>query len=26
VLDLGGSFRIETEPGTGTRATVEIPL
>jgi len=26
VLDLGGSFRIETEPGTGTRAIVEIPL
>jgi signal transduction histidine kinase len=26
VLDLGGSFRIETEPGMGTRATVEIPL
>ena len=26
VLDLGGSLRIDTEPGTGTRATVEIPL
>jgi signal transduction histidine kinase len=26
VLDLGGSLRIETEPGTGTRATVELPL
>ena len=25
VLDLGGSLRIETEPGTGTRATVEMP-
>jgi signal transduction histidine kinase len=25
VLDLGGSFRIETEPGTGTRAIVELP-
>ncbi|MDQ2673725.1 MAG: HAMP domain-containing histidine kinase [Chloroflexota bacterium] len=26
VLDLGGSLRIDTEPGVGTRATVEIPL
>ena len=26
VLDLGGSLRIDTEPGAGTRATVEIPL
>ncbi|HEU4525916.1 MAG TPA: HAMP domain-containing sensor histidine kinase [Gemmatimonadales bacterium] len=26
VLDLGGTLRIDTEPGTGTRATVEIPL
>jgi two-component system nitrogen regulation sensor histidine kinase NtrY len=25
ILDLGGSLRIETEPGAGTRATVEIP-
>ncbi|HEX2220429.1 MAG TPA: ATP-binding protein [Gemmatimonadales bacterium] len=25
ILDLGGSFRIDTEPGAGTRATVEIP-
>jgi signal transduction histidine kinase len=25
ILDLGGALRIETEPGTGTRATVEIP-
>jgi signal transduction histidine kinase len=25
ILDLGGSFRIDTEPGSGTRATVEIP-
>jgi two-component system, NtrC family, nitrogen regulation sensor histidine kinase NtrY len=25
VLDLGGSLRMETEPGTGTQATVEIP-
>jgi len=25
VLDLGGSLRIDTEPGAGTRATVEIP-
>jgi signal transduction histidine kinase len=26
VLDFGGSLRIDTEPGAGTRATVEIPL
>jgi signal transduction histidine kinase len=26
VLDMGGSLRIDTEPGAGTRATVEIPL
>jgi signal transduction histidine kinase len=26
VLDFGGSLRIHTEPGAGTRATVEIPL
>jgi signal transduction histidine kinase len=26
VLDLGGSLRVDTEPGAGTRATVEIPL
>ena len=26
VLDFGGSLRIDTEPGSGTRATVEIPL
>ncbi|MGH7580704.1 MAG: sensor histidine kinase, partial [Gemmatimonadales bacterium] len=25
ILDLGGSLRVETEPGTGTRATVEVP-
>jgi len=25
VLDLGGSLRMETEPGTGTQATVDIP-
>jgi two-component system, NtrC family, nitrogen regulation sensor histidine kinase NtrY len=25
VLDLGGSLRIDTEPGSGTRATVELP-
>jgi signal transduction histidine kinase len=25
VLDLGGSLRIETEPGAGTRAVVELP-
>jgi signal transduction histidine kinase len=24
VLDLGGTLRIETEPGSGTRATVEL--
>jgi len=26
ILDLGGALRIETEPGAGTRATVEIPV
>ena len=25
VLDLGGALRIETEPGAGTRAMVELP-
>lgn len=25
-LDLGGAFRIETEPGAGTRAIVELPV
>jgi signal transduction histidine kinase len=25
VLDLGGSLRIETQPGAGTRAIVELP-
>ena len=25
ILDLGGALRIETEPGSGTRAMVEIP-
>jgi signal transduction histidine kinase len=25
ILDMGGALRIETEPGAGTRATVEIP-
>ncbi len=25
VLDLGGTLRLETEPGTGTRAIVELP-
>ena len=25
VLDLGGSLRIETAPGSGTRAIVELP-
>ena len=26
VLDLGGTLRVETEPGRGTRMTVELPL
>jgi signal transduction histidine kinase len=26
VLDLGGSLRIETAPGSGTRAILELPL
>ena len=26
VLDLGGTLRIETEPGAGTRAIVELPV
>ena len=26
VLDLGGSLRVDTEPGAGTRATIEIPV
>ena len=26
VLDLGGALRIDTEPGAGTRAVVELPL
>jgi signal transduction histidine kinase len=25
VLDLGGTLRIETAPGAGTRAIVELP-
>jgi signal transduction histidine kinase len=25
ILDLGGALRIDTEPGNGTRATVEVP-
>ncbi|MBA3316628.1 MAG: HAMP domain-containing protein [Gemmatimonadales bacterium] len=25
ILDLGGALRIDTEPGAGTRATIEIP-
>jgi signal transduction histidine kinase len=25
ILDMGGALRIDTEPGAGTRATVEIP-
>jgi signal transduction histidine kinase len=25
VLDLGGTLRIQTEPGVGTRAVVELP-
>jgi signal transduction histidine kinase len=25
ILDLGGALRIDTEPGSGTRATVEVP-
>ena len=25
ILDLGGAMRMETEPGKGTRATVEVP-
>jgi signal transduction histidine kinase len=25
ILDLGGALRIETEPGAGTRAILEIP-
>jgi signal transduction histidine kinase len=25
VADLGGALRIETEPGAGTRAIVELP-
>ncbi|MBA3894384.1 MAG: HAMP domain-containing protein [Gemmatimonadales bacterium] len=25
ILDLGGALRIDTEPGAGTRATVDIP-
>ena len=25
ILDLGGALRLDTEPGAGTRATVEIP-
>jgi signal transduction histidine kinase len=25
ILDLGGTLRIDTEPGAGTRATVEVP-
>jgi len=26
VLDLGGALRIETEPGAGTRAIIELPV
>jgi signal transduction histidine kinase len=26
ILDLGGALRVDTEPGAGTRATVEIPV
>ncbi len=26
VLDLGGALRIETTPGAGTRAIVELPV
>jgi signal transduction histidine kinase len=26
VLDLGGTLRIETAPGSGTRAILELPL
>jgi signal transduction histidine kinase len=26
VLDLGGSLRVETEPGAGTRAVVDLPV
>jgi signal transduction histidine kinase len=26
VIDLGGSIRIETEPGSGTRAIVDLPV
>jgi signal transduction histidine kinase len=26
VLDLGGALRIETAPGSGTRAILELPL
>ncbi len=26
VVDLGGSIRIETEPGAGTRAIVDLPV
>jgi signal transduction histidine kinase len=25
VLDLGGVLRVDTEPGTGTRVTIELP-
>jgi signal transduction histidine kinase len=25
ILDLGGALRIDTEPGSGTRATVDVP-
>ena len=25
VLDLGGILRVDTEPGTGTRVTIELP-
>jgi signal transduction histidine kinase len=25
ILDLNGSLRVETEPGTGTRFVVELP-
>ena len=26
VVDLGGSIRMETEPGSGTRAIVDLPV
>jgi two-component system sensor histidine kinase HydH len=26
IMDLGGSLRVETEPGRGTQVRVELPL